>query len=128
MEAYGIPPRTLSEDDQLPIPAGDDRSFKILVDPRLGAEHATQFVGFIRKSKAPPHTHIYEEAIYILEGEGIVHIGEDRHEPIRPGTSIFLPPGTPHCLENRGEQTLKLLGVFSPPGSPANKAEEPAEP
>lgn len=128
MEAYGIPPRTVSEDDQRPIPAGDDRSFKILVDPRLGAEHATQFVGFIRKSKAPPHTHIYEEAIYILEGEGIVHIGEDRHEPIRPGTSIFLPPGTPHCLENRGEQTLKLLGVFSPPGSPANKAEEPAEP
>ena len=107
---------SVHEDDRRAESAGEDREFKVLIETK----HVTQFVGFIRRSKAPPHTHTYEEAIYILEGEGIVHIGDDRHEPIRPGTSIFLPPGTPHWLENRGERTLKLLGVFSPPGSPAN--------
>jgi len=119
-----VQPVVLHEDDQESLSAGEDRTFKLLIGPEHGARNITQFVGFIERSKASPHTHVYEEAIYILEGEGLVHVGEDRHEPIRPGTSIFLPPGTPHCLENRSEETLKLLGVFSPPGSPAAKREE----
>lgn len=104
------------------LPAGEDRFFKLLIDPRHGATQVTQFVGFIERSRAPFHTHTYEEAIYIVGGEGVVHIG-DRETPIEPGTSIFLPPGTPHCLENRSPGVLKLLGVFSPPGSPASKAD-----
>ena len=68
------------------------------------------------------HTHTYEEAIYVLEGEGVVHIDGD-HVPISKGSSIFLPPETRHCLENQGEEDLKVLGVFSPPGSPADKTE-----
>jgi quercetin dioxygenase-like cupin family protein len=50
----------------------------------------------------------------------VVHI-DHRSIPIRAGSSIFLPPGVPHCLENVSEGVLRLLGVFSPPGSPANK-------
>jgi quercetin dioxygenase-like cupin family protein len=115
---------SLHEDDQEDLPAGDDRRFRLLIEPRHGARNVTQFVGFIERSRAPFHTHTYEEAIYILEGEGIVHMNED-HVPIRTGTSIFLPPGTPHCLENAGRGTLKLLGVFSPPGSPADRVERP---
>jgi mannose-6-phosphate isomerase-like protein (cupin superfamily) len=110
------------EDEEEALPAGDYRYFKLLVDPRHGATRVTQFVGFIERSRAPVHTHTYEEAIYILEGEGVVHI-DDSETPIQPGTSIFLPPGTPHCLENRSNGVLKLLGVFSPPGSPAGKEE-----
>lgn len=116
--------RTTHEDTEAALPAGDDRYFKLLIDPRHGATRVTQFVGFIERSHAPFHTHTYEEAIYILEGEGVVHIGED-DLPIGAGTSIFLPPGTPHCLENRSDGVLKLLGVFSPPGSPAMKKEGP---
>jgi mannose-6-phosphate isomerase-like protein (cupin superfamily) len=112
------PITTLHEDTQAPLPAGDDRFFKLMIE----SEHFTQFVGFIERSRAPYHTHTYEEAIYILDGEGTVHI-EDRHVPIGKGSSIFLPPGTPHCLENAGPGTLKLLGVFSPPGSPAARME-----
>jgi mannose-6-phosphate isomerase-like protein (cupin superfamily) len=116
MEARNGPIRILRESEQPSEPAGEDRHFKVL----LQTDVMTQFVGFIRRSKAPPHTHTYEEAIYIVDGEGIAHV-EDRPEPIRTGSSVFLPPGTPHCLENRGERTLKLLGVFSPPGSPAGR-------
>jgi mannose-6-phosphate isomerase-like protein (cupin superfamily) len=112
--------RAAHEDEEEALPAGDDRYFKLLIDPRHGATRVTQFVGFIEKSHAPFHAHTYEEAIYILEGEGVVHIGDD-DVPIAAGTSIFLPPGTPHCLENQSDGVLKLLGVFSPPGSPAMK-------
>jgi quercetin dioxygenase-like cupin family protein len=120
--ALGIPPALVREAEQEPLPAGEDRYFKLLIDPRHGAKNMTQFVGFIDRSVAPPHTHTYEEAIYVLEGTGIVHM-DDRDEPIEPGTSIFLPPGTPHCLENRGPSVLKVLGVFSPPGSPAARVD-----
>ncbi len=115
-------PAVVREEDEPRIPAGDDRYFKLMVDPRFGCRTVTQFVGFIEKSRAPYHTHTYEEVIYILGGEGVVHI-DDRHVPIHRGTSIFLPPGVPHCLENVSSEVLRLLGVFSPPGSPANKIE-----
>jgi mannose-6-phosphate isomerase-like protein (cupin superfamily) len=121
MEARDLPITTIHEDDQEPLPAGEDRYFKLLIL----SEHMTQFVGFIDKSKAPPHTHTYEEAIYILHGDGLVHT-DGSATPIQPGTSIFLSPGTPHCLENRGPGVLKVLGVFSPPGSPADKREAPS--
>jgi oxalate decarboxylase/phosphoglucose isomerase-like protein (cupin superfamily) len=40
---------------------------------------------------------------------------------IGPGTSIYLPPLQPHCLENTGQDPLRVLGVFHPAGSPAAK-------
>src|SRR5206468_3946456 len=113
-------PAVTTADEQDPLPAGDDRSFKLLIDPRFGCRNVTQFLGSIERSRAPFHTHTYEEVIYILGGEGFVHV-DDRRVGIRAGTSIFLPPGVPHCLENASEGTLTLLGVFSPAGSPADK-------
>lgn len=117
----GGEPASVREADEEPLPAGQDRTFKLMIDPRHGSRAVTQFVGFIDRSRAPFHTHTYEEAIYILEGEGIVHV-EDNETPIAKGSSIFLSPGTPHCLENRSRGVLRLLGVFSPPGSPADKS------
>lgn len=119
-------PSLVREENQSVSVAGEDRSFKILIDPASGSRHVTQFVGFIRRSRAPLHSHTHEEAIYVLGGNGIAHL-EDRSHPIRPGTSIFLPPNTPHCLENQGEEELKVLGVFSPPGSPADRAQTSTE-
>jgi len=121
-KAQPIAKLTVHESEEKPLPAGDDRYFKLMIDPRCGCKYVTQFIGFIDKSRAPFHTHTYEEVIYILGGEGIVHI-EDSHFTIRAGSSIYLPPGTLHCLENAGAETLRLLGVFCPAGSPADKKE-----
>jgi len=115
-------PTIVNEHDQPALSAGDDRSFKLLIEPRRGCRNVTQFVGSIDRSRAPFHTHTYEEVIYILSGEGIVH-ADDQDLAIVPGSSVFLPPGLPHCLENAGSEVLRLLGVFSPPGSPAGKTD-----
>ncbi len=111
------PPRVVREQDRQQIPVGD-RQFKLLVDKDLGCQHVTQFIGFIPTSKAPFHYHTYEEAIFILEGTGIVHMKEESCE-FNPGTSIYLPVGVWHCLENPGPASVRLLGVFYPSGSPA---------
>lgn len=118
---------TIHESEEDVISAGDDESrdymdryFKLMIDPRYGAHYVTQFIGFIEKSKAPPHTHTYDEVIYILDGTGIVHIDGGAH-PIAAGDSVYLPPGSVHCLENPGDEPLALLGVFCPAGSPRER-------
>ena len=107
----------IHESDRAAIPTGD-RSFHLLVHKDLGCERVTQFLGIIPPSRAPRHFHTYEEAIYILEGSGIVWADDESCE-FSAGTSIYLPPGQRHCLENPGPKEVRLLGVFYPSGSPA---------
>jgi mannose-6-phosphate isomerase-like protein (cupin superfamily) len=97
-----------------------DRRFRVLLGPGRGCEAATQFVGEIPRGRAPEHSHPYDEVVLVLDGEGVAHAGgSDR--PLAPGTSVHLPRGLPHCLENTGQRTLVVLGVFHPGGSPAAK-------
>ncbi len=115
---------SIHEDDQPSFPAGDDRTFRVLVDPAMGCRSVTQFVGEIEAIPASPHTHAYEEAVHVLSGDGTVEIGDEVH-PIGRGTSVFLPPGVEHRLTGAGRETLRVLGVFSPPGSPASRGDRP---
>jgi mannose-6-phosphate isomerase-like protein (cupin superfamily) len=111
------PFRVISERDQSAIPVAN-RTFKLLVDQNLGARQVTQFVGMIPHGRAPMHYHTYEEAIYIIEGEGRVWTEEGGAE-FKAGASIYLPRGVRHCVENTGRSSIRLLGVFHPSGSPA---------
>ncbi len=116
----GEPPRRMvHEDDREAIRAGQDRVFRYLVHTDLGCRAVTQFVGWIPTSRAPFHFHAYEECIYILEGQGILHLeGYPAASEFGPGDSIYLPDGVVHCLENPGPSPIRLLGVFYPSGSP----------
>jgi mannose-6-phosphate isomerase-like protein (cupin superfamily) len=97
-----------------------DRKFRVLLGPGRGCEAATQFVGEIPPGRAPEHSHPYDEVVLVLHGEGVAHAGgSDR--ALTPGTTVHLPRGMPHCLENTGRHTLTVLGVFHPGGSPAAK-------
>jgi mannose-6-phosphate isomerase-like protein (cupin superfamily) len=115
--ARPLPRRMVHEREQEAIPTGN-REFKLLIDKSFGCKRVTQFVGFIPQSRAPYHHHTYEEAIYILAGRGIVWVGDESCE-FAPGTSIYLPVGVSHCLENPHPEPVRLLGVFYPSGSPA---------
>jgi mannose-6-phosphate isomerase-like protein (cupin superfamily) len=90
----------------------------VLVDEEVGSTQVTQFVGSIPPGRAPDHFHNYEEVLVILSGVGRMWTGET-HTPIAAGTCIYLPKGQVHCLENIGDDELRLLGVFYPAGSPS---------
>lgn len=111
---------TVRLDDQ-PVHRTGDRTFRVLVAPGTGCRGVTQFVGDIPPGRAPAHTHPYDEVVYIVSGEGVVHLG-DGERAVATGSCVYLPPGTPHCIENRGPGPLRLLGVFHPAGSPAAKS------
>ena len=115
--------RTVRYADQPTLPASGDREFRYLVTDEVGCRDATQFYGVIAPGRAPDHSHVYDEVIYVLEGEGILHGGgEDR--PVSAGSCIHLPPFFVHSLENSGDSPMRIVATFHPSGDPASRAYE----
>ena len=90
------------------------RMFRLLAP----CSSVTQFLGYIPVGRAPDHFHKYDEVVYVLRGEGALHI-DGESAPLRAGTCVHLPKGLVHCLENTGPGEMQVLGVFRPAGSPA---------
>ena len=62
----------------------------------------------------PPHIHHNEdEALYGLEGEIAVRVGDQMHT-IGPGTFVLMPRGVVHTFSNPGTVPAKVLVVSSP--------------
>jgi mannose-6-phosphate isomerase-like protein (cupin superfamily) len=111
-------PQVCRADEQALESATTQREFRIISDPESGLRSATHFVGYIPTERAPDHFHTYDEVIYVLEGDGVMHAGGAEH-PVSPGACIQLPARTVHCLENTGDSRMRIVAVFRPPGSPA---------
>lgn len=55
------------------------------------------------------HKHIVSEEIYyILQGKGIMTLGKETFE-VKEKDTIYIPPKTPHKIENTGTIPLKIL-------------------
>jgi mannose-6-phosphate isomerase-like protein (cupin superfamily) len=118
--------RTVREADQPTLTASGDREFRYLVTDEVGCRDVTQFRGDIAPGRAPDHSHVYNEVIYVLEGEGALHTeGEDA--PVTAGSCIHLPAYLMHSLENSGGSTMRIVAVFHPAGDPASRAYEANE-
>jgi mannose-6-phosphate isomerase-like protein (cupin superfamily) len=113
------PPAVCRLGDQELEAATTQREFRIVADPDTGLRSATHFVGYIPTARAPEHFHTYDEVIYVLDGEGVMHAGEFERR-LSPGACIQLPARTVHCLENTGSEPMRIVAVFRPAGSPAD--------
>jgi quercetin dioxygenase-like cupin family protein len=104
--------------DQDAAAATAERWFRIVSAPDTGLQSGTQFVGYIPRGRAPDHFHTYDEAIYVLDGQGAFHAGGESWT-LGAGSCISLPARTVHCLENTGSDVMRVMAVFRPAGSPA---------
>ena len=104
--------------DQDAQAATTDREFRIVADPSTGLRSATHFVGYIPTARAPDHFHTYNEVIYVLDGEGVLH-AQGNEWPVTRGSCIQLPARVVHCLQNTGDSMMRVVAVFRPAGSPA---------
>jgi len=95
-----------------------DRFYQVLLGPDQGGTTITQFIGEVPCSKAAPHRHLYEEAIVILSGEGVMWT-ETHRTPVVAGDVIFLPAEQEHSLQCTSASGMRLAGHFFPSGSPA---------
>jgi len=69
------------------------------------------------------HTHAdLDETLYIVAGEGEVHIGEETM-PLSPGTLSVIPRGMSHSVARRGRNPLVMISTLS--GAPCGRAAAP---
>jgi len=54
-----------------------------------------------------------EELYHIIKGSGLMTLGEEQFTVVI-GDTIAIKPGTPHCIENTGQQDLHILCCCSP--------------
>ncbi|MBA2295026.1 MAG: cupin domain-containing protein [Actinobacteria bacterium] len=127
---------TLGADTDLHAPMGDTerlvalahvepgqatgaRSFQLLYGPHNGSTRGTLFVGYIPSGRAPWHYHLYDEIVWILDGEGRLRLG-DEIEALEPGAAFRLRPREVHIVETTAiGRELVVLGLFTPAGSPS---------
>lgn len=111
--------------DQEELRADAKRTFRYLVNQDAGCFDVTQFVGIVQPCRAPDHSHTYDEVGYIIEGEGVAHVGGER-VPLHAGSCFHLPPETIHCIENDSDSVMRIMGVFHPSGDPASRSYDEA--
>jgi quercetin dioxygenase-like cupin family protein len=67
-------------------------------------------------AEGPPlHTHDFDEAFYVLDGELTFQLG-DELITARQGELAFALRGVPHTLANRSSAPARFLIVFTPAG------------
>ena len=59
------------------------------------------------------HTTAVDVFFYVLEGEGIVEIGDEK-QTVRQDMLIDSPKNIPHCLYNEGSSNFRILVVKTP--------------
>ncbi|NEO99862.1 MAG: cupin domain-containing protein [Symploca sp. SIO2E9] len=59
-----------------------------------------------------PHQHAQSEVYYILEGTGVMFLGEKEHL-VKAGTAIYIPGNALHSLRNTDSKPLQFLYAFA---------------
>jgi mannose-6-phosphate isomerase-like protein (cupin superfamily) len=73
----------------------------------------------VEQSKGGPVLHLHhnqDEWFYIIKGEFIVKVGDDRFS-LKPGDSAFGPRKIPHAFAKINEGEAQMLVLFQPAGN-----------
>ena len=108
-----------------PSGSGDDYISRLLIESegvgssRLMLVHATLKPG-TAPGDAAAHPSPYDEAYYILSGQGLMEFGNGAESyEVGPGTAIFIPADALHKITNTGTENLEFLTIW-----PITPAEE----
>jgi mannose-6-phosphate isomerase-like protein (cupin superfamily) len=111
------------------VPAGGDRflrqreirftrtviDFKVSTLDTLGGLCVVEITSF-GKGGPPRHLHHeQDEWFYVLEGEYVSEVGEQRYE-LGPGDSVLAPRKVAHVWAHVGEGTGRLIAALQPAG------------
>jgi mannose-6-phosphate isomerase-like protein (cupin superfamily) len=59
------------------------------------------------------HSMRTSEVYHVLEGEGVMRVGEET-AGVRPGTTVYIPPHSPQCISNTGRTDLVFVCIVDP--------------
>nr|WP_246404232.1 cupin domain-containing protein [Novosphingobium sediminicola] len=110
-------PERIAKIDEDARQAMGPRYFQVLLDDRHGLRNTAQFIGHIPRSKAEMHRHLYEEALIIISGTGVIW-NDDFRAPVKAGDVIFFPRKIRHSLQCTCDEGLDVLGLIHPGTNP----------
>lgn len=62
---------------------------------------------------APHHHEVLEEIYYVLEGTGVMTVGDETRE-VGAGDAVYIPRHHRHTLTNTGAEMMRILLVCGP--------------
>ncbi|MDA2923948.1 cupin domain-containing protein [Acidobacteria bacterium AH-259-L09] len=66
--------------------------------------------------RIPVHQHEHQdEILFVHNGHGIA-ILDDERVTLEPGTTVYIPEGVWHGVDNTGDQRAEIIWVVAPPG------------
>lgn len=78
-----------------------------------GIRYSVAHFSLEKGKKSQLHKMKSSEIYYILEGDGILHIDDDKHK-VSADDSIYVPPMAKQFIENTGDAKLKFLCIVDP--------------
>jgi mannose-6-phosphate isomerase-like protein (cupin superfamily) len=70
--------------------------------------------------KLIPHITPVDALFYVLEGEGVVEVGDEK-QTVGPDILIESPARIPHCWYNNSDETLRFLVIKVPRSAESTK-------
>ena len=87
----------------------DKLTVRWLITKDIGAENfAMRLFEMSPEGFSPLHKHPWEHEVFILDGQGLVVVGEEERR-FKKGDVIFIPSNEKHQLKNIGKNTIKFL-------------------
>ena len=71
------------------------------------------------RSSTPHYHRTTKEIYFVLDGRGLLRV-DDEEYAVKECTIAYIPPNTPHSIENMGRKNLKLLVTDHPSYDPAD--------
>ena len=72
-------------------------------------------IAYVDPGKSTYHHHLKQsEVYYILEGTGLMHIGEENRD-VEKGDTVYIPKEDVQWIENTGTNILIFAAIVSPP-------------
>ena len=93
-----------------------DRIESFLLVSRLNSESESMSITLVEMKAngiQKPHKHIAEQVYYLLNGTGLMQIGNEKRQ-VTSGDCVFIPSNEEHSLINIGNRPLTYLSACSP--------------
>ena len=86
----------------------------IKVDPaKTGSPQMAMGIQYV-EGEIPIHQHEHEEEfLFVHSGQGVGILGDQR-VPVQAGTTIYIPPGTWHGVQNTADEASQIMWVVTP--------------
>ncbi|ACL06388.1 Cupin 2 conserved barrel domain protein [Desulfatibacillum aliphaticivorans] len=102
-----------------PYVTKDQTLIRELLHPAVHGEGRTSLAEAVLAPGLVSELHLHEateEIYHYTQGSGVMTLGVEKLD-VRRGSTVLIPPGTPHQVENTGDGDMRILCICSPPYS-----------